>query len=245
VILEVNHLKKSFGNIEAIKDVSLYINENEVLGIIGPNGAGKTTMFNLIMGTYHQDEGRIVFLNTDIGGMKTYKRVVLGIARTFQFARNFTTISVIEHIRIALLSDRGKSHLKKSYVTEQEALKISEKVKLQDAIMKLPGELNIEELRKLELAMAMAVKPKLLLIDEMFAGLTREESNEIISIIKGMMREGNPTTVMIIDHNLSALSSIADRVIAIDLGLKIAEGSFNEVCADEKVKRAYLGEFIQ
>jgi branched-chain amino acid transport system ATP-binding protein len=123
-------------------------------------------------------------------------------------------------------------------------VKIAEAVRLEDSVNKLPGELNIEELRKLELAMAAALSPAILLIDEMFAGLTTVESGEIIEIIKNLMKAGSPSTVVVIDHNLSALSDIADRVVAIDLGVKVAEGTFEQVCADEKVKRAYLGDYV-
>jgi branched-chain amino acid transport system ATP-binding protein len=129
--------------------------------------------------------------------------------------------------------------------SETEAKQIAEAVRLESSVYKYPGELNIEELRKLELAMAVALQPTILLIDEMFAGLTRGESNEIIDIINNMVKEGSPSTVVVIDHNLSALSDIANRVIAIDLGIKIAEGSFAQVCSNEKVKKAYLGEYIK
>jgi len=118
-------------------------------------------------------------------------------------------------------------------------------VQLSELLEKLPGQLTIEELRKLELAMAMAVTPHILLIDEMFAGLTEEESGRITGIIRTMIESMTPSTIVIIDHNLSALAGIANRVVAIDLGLKIAEGSFEEVCANENVKKAYLGEYVQ
>jgi len=241
-ILEVEHLKKSFGNIEAVKDVSFYIEEGEILGIIGPNGAGKTTIFNLVMGNYKHDYGNIVFLGKNINHLKTYQRVCMGIARTFQFVRNFNSINILEHIRIAMLSSKFKA--KKHTDHEEQAKKIADMVGLGATMYKLPGQLNIEMLRKLELAIAYTLKPKILLIDEMFSGLTKEESNEIISIIKTMMESGNPATILIVDHNLSALANIATRVIAIDLGLKIAEGSFKKVCLNENVRKAYLGEYI-
>jgi ABC-type branched-subunit amino acid transport system ATPase component len=242
-ILEAEGLKKSFGNIEAVKDVSFYVEKGEVLGIIGPNGAGKTTLFNLIMGIHPQDEGNIILLGENINQLKTFQRVNRGIARTFQFARNFASLLIIEHIRMALLSAKNVG---KGVEGDHgsDALRIAETVKLGDSAYKLPGELNIDELRKLELAMAAALNPAILLIDEMFAGLTEVEAGEIIEIIKNLMKTGSPSTVVVIDHNLSALAGIADRVIAIDLGVKIAEGTFDQVCANEKVKRAYLGEYV-
>jgi branched-chain amino acid transport system ATP-binding protein len=242
-ILEAQGLKKSFGNIEAVKDVSFFVGKGEVLGIIGPNGAGKTTLFNLIMGIHPQDEGNIILLGKNIDRLKTYQRVNRGIARTFQFARNFSSLLIVEHIRMAMLSAKNVG----SGVEGDQrlgAVKIAEAVRLEDSVNKLPGELNIEELRKLELAMAAALSPAILLIDEMFAGLTTVESGEIIEIIKNLMKAGSPSTVVVIDHNLSALSDIADRVVAIDLGVKVAEGTFEQVCADEKVKRAYLGDYV-
>jgi ABC-type branched-subunit amino acid transport system ATPase component len=243
-ILIAEHLKKSFGSIEAVRDVSFHVRKGEVLGIIGPNGAGKTTIFNLILGTHPQDVGNIFFMGENINRLKTFQRVNRGIARTFQFARYFSSLLIIEHIRIAILSAK-KMRSKVRGDSETEAKQIAEAVRLESSVYKYPGELNIEELRKLELAMAVALQPTILLIDEMFAGLTRGESNEIIDIINNMVKEGSPSTVVVIDHNLSALSDIANRVIAIDLGIKIAEGSFAQVCSNEKVKKAYLGEYIQ
>jgi len=242
-VLEVHHLKKRFGNIEAIRDVSFSVLEDEILGIIGPNGAGKTTLFNLIMGNHAQDDGNVILMGENIDKLKTYERVIRGVARTFQFARNFPTITVLEHIRMARLSLKSKRNIEGGQLSEVRH--IAEVVRLSDFVDKLPGELNIEQLRKLELAMAMAVKPKILLIDEMFAGLTEDESGEITGIIEKMVDLSSLKTVVIIDHNLSALAEITKRVIAIDLGLKIAEGTFEEVCSNEDVKKAYLGEYVQ
>ncbi len=241
-ILEVKHLKKSFGSIEAVRDISFDAEKGEILGIIGPNGAGKTTIFNLIMGVFRQDEGTILFMNQKIDGLKTYQRVAIGMARSFQFARTFRSITVLEHIRIVKLS--GKLRLVEHADHEIQSKKIVQMVGLGEVMHKMPGELNIEMLRKLELAMAFALKPKILFVDEMFAGLTKEEAGEITKIIKTMMAEGYPQTVLVVDHNLSALSNIANRVIAVDLGVKIAEGSYKEVCCNEQVRKAYLGDYV-
>jgi branched-chain amino acid transport system ATP-binding protein len=244
-ILQTEHLRKSFGSIEAIRDVSIHVGEGEILGIIGPNGAGKTTLFNLLMGNYTQDGGRIYFMGKNIDQLRTFQRVNLGMARTFQFARTFRSINVLEHIRIARLAGANRGSPLNETEHESEAERVAEIAGLPEMLRKTPGELNIEELRKLELAMSMALKPVLLMIDEMFAGLTHEESNEIIGIIRKMMNEGFPTTVMVIDHNLAALSNVADRVVAIDLGMMIAEGTFDAVCENEKVRKAYLGEYMR
>jgi ABC-type branched-subunit amino acid transport system ATPase component len=233
-ILEIEHLKKSFGNIEAVKDVSFYVKEGEILGIIGPNGAGKTTIFNLIMGDHKQDNGDIILLGKNIGNLKIHQRVCMGLARTYQFVRTFQSIMMLSE----------KFTFKEHIDHEERAKRIARITGLETVLYNLPGELNIELLRKLELAMAYALKPKILLVDEMFAGLTREESNEIISIVRKMMESGYPTTVLVVDHNLSALKNIANRVIAIDLGLKIAEGSFKDVCSNDLVRKAYLGDYI-
>jgi ABC-type branched-subunit amino acid transport system ATPase component len=241
-ILEVKNLKKSFGSIEAVKNVSFDADEGEILGVIGPNGAGKTTIFNLIMGVFRQDYGNIIFLNKKIDDLKTYQRVAIGMARSFQFARTFHSITVLEHIRIVRLSGRLK--LLEHADHEEQSKTIVKMVGLEDVMNKMPGELNIEMLRKLELAMAFALEPKIFFVDEMFAGLTKDESNEIIKIIKKMMKEGYPQTVLVVDHNLSALRNIVDRVVAIDLGVKIAEGTFDEVCSDEQVRKAYLGDYV-
>lgn len=244
-VLEVRHLNKSFGNIEAIKDISIEVAGGDILGIIGPNGAGKTTLFNLVMGVYVQDAGEVVLMGRNIGGLKTFERVNRGIARTFQFARNFPHTTVVEHIRMAMLSVKRRDHATIHRDMRSHAEHIARVVRLENLLEKLPGQLNIEELRKLELAMAMAVAPKILLIDEMFAGLTEDEADQITGIIHAMIEQQAPSTVVVIDHNLSALAGIANRIVAMDLGLKITEGSFDEVCANEDVKRAYLGEYVR
>ncbi len=244
-VLAVKHLRKSFGNIEAIRDISIDVEEGDILGIIGPNGAGKTTLFNLITGVHPQDGGEILLMGSSIDGLRTFERVNRGIARSFQFARNFPCTTVVEHIRMAMLSGRRRERTKTHGDTRARAEHIADVVQLSELLEKLPGQLTIEELRKLELAMAMAVTPHILLIDEMFAGLTEEESGRITGIIRTMIESMTPSTIVIIDHNLSALAGIANRVVAIDLGLKIAEGSFEEVCANENVKKAYLGEYVQ
>jgi branched-chain amino acid transport system ATP-binding protein len=194
------------------------------------------------MGVFKQDDGNIFFLKQKIDNFKTYQRVAIGMARSFQFARTFRSITVLEHIRIVRLS--GKLRLLEHADHEIQSKKIVKMVGLEDVMHKMPDELNIEMLRKLELAMAFALNPKILFVDEMFAGLTKDESNEIIKIIKMMMAEGYPQTVIVVDHNLSALSNIANRVIAIDLGIKIAEGTYKEVCSNEQVRKAYLGDYV-
>jgi ABC-type branched-subunit amino acid transport system ATPase component len=244
-IFEVKNLKKDFGSIEAVKNVSFYVEKGEILGIIGPNGAGKTTLFNLIMGVHRQDDGKIHLKGQEISGLKTFQRVNIGMARTFQFARSFSSLTIMQHIRMAMLSGKVVFKSIRERERESNAKRITEVVKLGDSASKYPGELNIEELRKLELAMALAVKPDILLIDEMFAGLTEGESNDIIEIIRAMIKSGDPTTAVVIDHNLAALSKIVNRVVAIDLGEKIAEGTFKQVLSNEEVKKAYLGEHVQ
>lgn len=243
-IFEVENLKKGFGSIEAVKNVSFCVEKGEIFGIIGPNGAGKTTIFNLIMGVHRQDYGKILLKGQDISHLKTFQRVNRGIARTFQFARSFSSLTIMQHIRMAMLSGKVVSKSRSERERQSDAKRIAEIVKLYNSKSKYPGELNIEELRKLELAMALAVKPDILMIDEMFAGLTEGESNEIIDIIRTMIKSGDPTTAVVIDHNLAALSEIVHRVVAIDLGEKIAEGTFRQVLSDEAVKRAYLGEYV-
>jgi branched-chain amino acid transport system ATP-binding protein len=244
-VLEVRHLHKSFGNIVAIKDMSIGVGEGEILGIIGPNGAGKTTLFNLVMGVCAQDGGEVLLMGRNIDGLKTFERVNRGIARTFQFARNFPHTTVLEHIRMAMLSAKHRDHVRMHRDMRSQAEHIARVVRLEGLLDKLPGQLNIEELRKLELAMAMAVAPTILLIDEMFAGLTEEEADQITRIIRAMIEQQAPSTIVVIDHNLSALAGIANRIVAMDLGSKITEGSFDEVCANEEVKKAYLGEYVR
>jgi len=244
-IFEVENLKKGFGSIEAVKNVGFYVEKGEFLGIIGPNGAGKTTIFDLIMGVHRQDDGKILLRGQDISDLKTFQRVNRGISRTFQFARSFSSLNIMQHIRIAMISGKVVFKSISEREHQSDAKRIAEVVKLRDSTSKYPGELNIVELRKLELAMALAVKPDILLIDEMFAGLTEGESKEIIDILMTMVKSGDPTTAIVIDHNLAALSEIVNRVIAIDLGEKIAEGTFMQVLSNDEVKRAYLGEHAQ
>lgn len=242
-MLKLERLNKSFGSLKAISDVSLHIEEGEIVGIIGPNGAGKTTLFNLITGIIKQDSGKVIFRGEDIGHLKTYQKIEKGIARTFQFGKSFSSMKVLSHVKIAMLGNKLESRAQID--SEDEAIRITNVVGLGEDISKFPTELTIDKLRKLELAMAMAIRARLLMIDEMFAGLTYKESEEIINIVKKMMKEEKrPTAVLVIEHNLSALKNIAHRVIVLNLGQIIAEGSFEEICLNEQVRKAYLGEYV-
>lgn len=238
-LLEVQGLTKKFGGLIAVNDLSFHVEEGEVLGLMGPNGSGKTTIFNVIMGDYPPDSGKIFFGGKDITNYPAYQRVKMGIARTYQVPRPFREIPVIEDIRVSTIPDsimgsfRGGAH-------PEEVKKIAEDVGLKGRFSMYPHELTMGDLRRVELAKALATNPKIVLLDEIFAGLTVAEIEGIDKLLRRKMEEEGLDFV-VVSHDLKALAPLVDRVVVINFGQFIAEGSFDQIVNDEKVKAAYFG----
>ena len=238
-LLELKTLTKKFGGIFAVYDLSFHVNEGESLGLIGPNGSGKTTTFNLIMSELKQDEGEIFFEGQEISKFPTHERVKMGISRTYQIPRPFSEMSVTKNIRIGIMPDEIFGVMSMNTESQFES-KIGKSVGFNDRhLQAYPYELSMGDLRRLELARTIATNPKLLLLDEVFAGLTTAEIAELSELLKEKKKDG--LTFIIVSHDLKSLAPLVDRVVVISFGQLIAEGSFKEVIADQKVKEAYLG----
>jgi len=239
-LLELNALTKKFGGIFAVYDLSFHVEEGESLGLIGPNGSGKTTTFNLIMSEFKQDEGNIFFEGKEISRYPTHERVKMGISRTYQIPRPFGEMSVTKNIRIGIMPDEILSVMRMNSTSKRER-EIGKSVGFKEHHLRArPNELSMGDLRRLELARTIATNPKLLLLDEVFAGLTAGEITELSELLKQKKKEG--LTFIIVSHDLKSLAPLVDRVVVVSFGQRIAEGSFEQVIADEKVKEAYLGK---
>ena len=251
-ILKVEHLSKAFGGLQAVSNLSFSVQEGEILGLIGPNGAGKTTAFNLITGMYKPDRGRIVFRGREITGWPPYRVVEAGIARTFQIPRPFRHKTVAQNVEIALIPNtiftlRGRRRERRAQVAACCARAgLCEAVGhdpqphdgLCDCWKVYPSALPQAGLRKLEIAKALATDPKLLLLDEPFAGLTHQEVEELSGLVRELREEGR--TVVIVDHNMRGLMKLVERVVVIHFGQKLAEGTPAEVAENPAVQEAYL-----
>lgn len=235
-LLTVHTVSKQFGGVRALHCVSLSLMSNEILGLIGPNGAGKTTLFNVISGHQKHDAGQILLRRCDISRLRPHQRCHLGLARTFQITRPFLNLSVLENIIIGAYFGHKKSST--LAVAREQAHLILETVGL-SLPMQLASTLTLSERRRLELARALATGPSALLLDEVMAGLTLSESRELSTIIQRIREDG--IAIMFVEHVLPMVVEIADRVIVLDRGEVIAEGSPTKVMIDERVVTAYLG----
>jgi len=238
VLLEVKNLTKKFGGLTAVNDFSFDIMQGEFVGLIGPNGAGKTTVFNLISGFEKPTSGKIRFDGIDITGMRPYKIVNLGLARTFQLVRSFKFLSLLDNITVACLSQRGKE-VSKEIGTDEYASSVLAAVGLVDKARIPPIIVPHGDLRKLQIGKAIATNPKLLLLDEPFSGLSFEETVGIIDLIKKLHSDG--VTILMTGHVLRELMALVPRVIAMHQGKFIMDGSPQDVANNKIVLEAYLG----
>ena len=237
--LEVTNLVKTFGGLTATNDLSFALEPGESVGLIGPNGAGKTTVFSQIMGELRQTSGSIKLFGTDIGVLSMPERIRRGVSRTYQVPRPFADLSVLENIRVGFMPNSVWGMVVERSNVEQER-DLAREVGFNAADLEKPAsDLSMGDLRKLELARTLATGAKVLLLDEVFAGLTVGEITQISALIQKLRRQG--ITMLMVSHDLPALDPLVDRVIAIERGSMIAKGSFAEVIANEEVRASYLG----
>jgi len=234
-ILEINNLVKDFGGLRAVDTLSLSIEEGEILGMIGPNGAGKSTAFNCIAGVYAPTKGDVYFTGKKINGVRPWNLCKNGLARTFQIVKPFRSKSVLYNVMVGSFVTTDKTA-----VAEEKALNVLKILSFENKKDERAGNLTIAELKRLEIARALATEPKLLLFDEVMAGLRPAEVDEMVQIIKNLRDQG--ITIFVIEHIMRAIMALSDRIVVIHFGKKIAEGSPQEVASDENVIKAYLGD---
>jgi branched-chain amino acid transport system ATP-binding protein len=244
-VLEVSHASKRFGSLVAVRDVSLIVKKGELRAIIGPNGAGKTTFFNLISGLFPPSEGRIVFEGRDVTTLPAEQRVTLGIARTFQITEIFPELTVFENVRIS--TEVADGHRLSPWIRREERTRIRSEVEstleltgLGAKAHRLVGELSHGDQRAAEIAMALALRPRLLLLDEPTAGMGDQETYDVTQLIRRLHRDRN-FTIVLIEHDMRVVFHLADRIMVLDQGKFLAEGSPEEIAANEQVQAAYLG----
>jgi branched-chain amino acid transport system ATP-binding protein len=241
-LLTIDKLGKRFGGFVALDGIDLEVRAGERLGLIGPNGSGKSTLVNCICGTLKNEAGTVTFAGAAMNGLPAYRRTRLGLARSFQLPRPFRSMTLRENLRIPLLYTVGArrgAHLAESEIDERsgELLRL---VGLEAKASHRPSDLTQIEMRKLELARAMAAEPKLLIADESMAGLSHSEVDEILLVLHRLVEEG--LTVILIEHIMRAVMSFSERLVVLVAGRKIADGDPQEVIRNPEVERAYLGE---
>jgi ABC-type branched-subunit amino acid transport system ATPase component len=252
-LLELRHVSKSFGGLSVMSRLDLHVDDGEIVSVIGPNGAGKTTLFNLVTGIYAPDDGEIVFAGRNIIGLEPHTIAQLGIARTFQTLRLFLNMTVKENVKAATYGNTKARFWQSALRTpaarreEREVNELAEErlaffgKRLVGYRMDQPAySLSYANRRRLEIARATGTKPRLLLLDEPAAGMNPVETHEITELI-ARLRDDGGYTILVIEHDMHVVEGLSDRVVALDHGEKIAEGTFERVATDPRVVEAYLG----
>jgi branched-chain amino acid transport system ATP-binding protein len=237
VLLDVVGLGKKFGGLQAVQDLNLKVSDGEILGLIGPNGAGKSTVFNLINGVFYPDEGRIVFDGEDITGEPPYRVARHGLARAHQIVQPLIGLTVLDNCTVGACFGRENLPLSKA---REVAREVALSVGLGDRLDMLAGSLTTAGKKRLELARALAARPRLLLLDEVLAGLNPAETEHMIDTVRRIRDSG--IAILMIEHIMRAIMSLSDRIVVIDLGRKLAEGSPQQVANNPDVIKAYLGD---
>ncbi|MGE5381362.1 MAG: ABC transporter ATP-binding protein [Methylocystaceae bacterium] len=234
-LLEIQGLTKKFGGLTAVNKVDIQVSQGEAIGVIGPNGAGKTTVFNVVAGVYAPTEGNIVLNGQSITGMPPYEVCKLGVGRTFQVVKPFGKMTVLDNIMVGSFV-----HTTKRSESEAIAIDVLEMVGMSRKKNTLAKSLTLAERKRLEIAKALATGPKILLLDEVLAGLNPTEIEEAVKLIKKIHTSG--ITILMIEHVLQATMAICERIVVLDQGRKIAEGTPQEVTSNAEVIKAYLGD---
>jgi len=234
-LFEANNISKYFGGLKATNNVTFHIDNSEIVGLIGPNGAGKTTLFNLITGFYRPDEGNFYFRGENITGLKPFQICQKGIGRTFQIVRPLKSLTILENIITASLLRHS------SYAdAREEALKIAELTSLENKLEKIAGGIPLPDKKRLGFAQALATGARLLLLDEVAAGLNPKEIDDFLNIVKSVSSQG--VAIIMVEHVMRAVMNIAQHILVLDHGELIAEGAPGDIACNQKVIKAYLGD---
>lgn len=249
-LLKVDNVSMVFGGLRAVSNLSMHIDEGELIGLIGPNGAGKTTAFNMITGVYTPTEGKVYFNGQQSSGKKSYQVTQMGMARTFQNIRLFSELSVIDNVKIAYnmhvtynLADaivRDGKYLSEEEFITQKALDLLKIFHLEEEAHEVAKNLPYGKQRRLEIARALATEPKLLLLDEPAAGMNPQETKELMEMIRWIRKEFN-LSILLIEHDMGLVMGVCERIYVLEYGMKIAEGTPDEIKQNARVIEAYLG----
>ena len=252
-LLKVDNVSMVFGGLRAVSNLSMHIDEGELIGLIGPNGAGKTTAFNMITGVYTPTEGKVYFNGQQSSGKKSYQVTQMGMARTFQNIRLFSELSVIDNVKIAYnmhvtynLADaivRDGKYLSEEEFITQKALDLLKIFHLEEEAHEVAKNLPYGKHRRLEIARALATEPKLLLLDEPAAGMNPQETKELMEMIRWIRKEFN-LSILLIEHDMGLVMGVCERIYVLEYGMKIAEGTPDEIKQNARVIEAYLGEEV-
>lgn len=252
-LLKVDNVSMVFGGLRAVSNLSMHIDEGELIGLIGSNGAGKTTAFNMITGVYTPTEGKVYFNGQQSSGKKSYQVTQMGMARTFQNIRLFSELSVIDNVKIAYnmhvtynLADaivRDGKYLSEEEFITQKALDLLKIFHLEEEAHEVAKNLPYGKQRRLEIARALATEPKLLLLDEPAAGMNPQETKELMEMIRWIRKEFN-LSILLIEHDMGLVMGVCERIYVLEYGMKIAEGTPDEIKQNARVIEAYLGEEV-